>query len=48
MKLGMSSQDFQDFIQTILDSPKTMISTEGEGNANSKPGTEEGVGRKLL
>jgi hypothetical protein len=48
MKLGMSSQDFQDFIQTILDSPKTMISTEGEGNANSKPGMEEGVGRKLL
>jgi hypothetical protein len=48
MKLGISSQDFQDFIQTRLDSPKTMISTEGTGNANSKLGTQEGVGGKPL
>jgi hypothetical protein len=32
MKLGISSQDLQDFIMTILDLVKNMSSSEGKAN----------------
>jgi hypothetical protein len=33
MKLGISSQDLQDFIMTILDFVKKMSNSEGKANA---------------